>query len=308
MSNFANNPFSPLVSIIIPCYNHGKYLSQAVESILAQDYKNIEIVVVDDGSADNTKTVAQEYNEVKYVYQTNQGLSAARNTGIDNSTGEFLIFLDADDWLLPEAISKNLKFFCQEERIAFVSGGYQMLNVKQGNVATIKNAVEGDYYHELLKVNYIGMHAAVMFRRSVFKDFRYDTSLRASEDYDLYLRIARKYPVTHHTEPIAMYRKHESNMSGNIPLMLKYTLLVLNRQRKVLKNNKEKRCIEKGVKFWKKYYASELYTQLRTTYQTPETKEESIEMLKKYSRFLYAKYLVAEVINPSKVHLKPVLA
>ena len=97
-------------------------------------------------------------------------------------------------------------------------------------------------------------------------------------------------------------------MSGNIPLMLKYTLLVLNRQRKTLQSKKEKRCIEKGVAFWKKYYASELYTQLRTTYQSPDCKSESIIILKQYSRTLYLKYLIAEIVNPSKMHLKPVLA
>src|SRR5690349_12444252 len=88
-----------LVSVIIPCYNHGKYLSRAIESVLSQTYRNVEIVVVDDGSADNTKEVTDTFPHVLYVHQNNQGLSAARNTGINNSKGKYLLFLDADDWL-----------------------------------------------------------------------------------------------------------------------------------------------------------------------------------------------------------------
>jgi hypothetical protein len=152
------------------------------------------------------------------------------------------------------------------------------------------------------------MHAAVMFRRNAVTEFRYDTSLKASEDYDIYLRIARKHPVRHHTYSIAMYRKHETNMSCNIPMMLKWTLLVLNRQREHVQTSKEKRCLRQGIAFWKKYYASELYTQIRTTYQPPATKAESIAILKQYSHLLYVKFLLAEIVNPSKVNVKPALA
>ncbi len=87
----------PLVSIIIPCFNYGRYLRDAIESVISQGYPHKEIIVVDDGSSDETKQIAEKYQDVKYVYQDNQGLSAARNTGIKNSRGDFLVFLDADD-------------------------------------------------------------------------------------------------------------------------------------------------------------------------------------------------------------------
>src|SRR5450432_3070501 len=92
----------PVVSVIIPCYNQGKYLSKAVESVLEQTYRHFEIIVVDDGSSDNTKEVSESYPEVKYVFQQNQGLAAARNTGIEHCSGSLLVFLDSDDWLVPE--------------------------------------------------------------------------------------------------------------------------------------------------------------------------------------------------------------
>src|SRR5688572_25050384 len=104
------NPYkkSSLVSVIIPCYNHGHYLPVAIESVLQQTHSIVEIIVVDDGSTDNTKQVAQRYAQVKYIWQKNQGLSASRNTGIKNCSGDRIIFLDADDWLYPDAIETNL--------------------------------------------------------------------------------------------------------------------------------------------------------------------------------------------------------
>ncbi|PIQ21561.1 MAG: glycosyl transferase family 2, partial [Cytophagales bacterium CG18_big_fil_WC_8_21_14_2_50_42_9] len=92
-----------VVTIVIACFNHGHFLQEAIDSVLQQTYPKLEIIVVDDGSSDNTKEVAQQYPQVRYIYQANQGLSAARNTGIKHSTGACLIFLDADDWLTPGA-------------------------------------------------------------------------------------------------------------------------------------------------------------------------------------------------------------
>src|SRR5215210_2105808 len=95
---------TPLVSVIIPCYNQAHFLGEAIESVLGQSYPNFEIVVVDDGSPDDTAEVAARYPEVRYICQDNQGLSAARNTGLGQSEGEYVVFLDADDRLLPEAL------------------------------------------------------------------------------------------------------------------------------------------------------------------------------------------------------------
>src|SRR5215218_4319670 len=102
--NASNTIASELISVIIPCYNHGAYLSTAIKSVLAQTYPNIEIIVVDDGSTDNTKAVAWGFEKVRHIYQRNAGLSAARNTGIRNAKGTYILFSDADDWLLPDAL------------------------------------------------------------------------------------------------------------------------------------------------------------------------------------------------------------
>jgi glycosyltransferase involved in cell wall biosynthesis len=116
-----------LVSVIIPCYNHARYLGQAIESVLDQSYPRVEIIVVDDGSTDHTTQVAARYSGVHYVRQENQGLSAARNTGLRQSRGDFPVFLDADDLLLPGALEAGLNCLKTQPEAAFVSGHYRYI-------------------------------------------------------------------------------------------------------------------------------------------------------------------------------------
>ena len=284
----------PLISVIVPCYNHGEYLETAIESILLQSYKNHEIIVVDDGSTDNTKLVAKKYAEVKYVYQTNQGLSAARNKGIEKSTGKFLVFLDADDWLVPDALLTNLKHFEQDNEVAFVAGAYEFFYMWNNEKSQIwqTNLIETPYCH-LLEKNFIGMHASVLFQRWVFELFKYDTNLKSCEDYDLYLKITRKFKVSVHTELIAVYRIHSNNMSSNFVLMLESALLVLEKQRKLLKNKTEIKWFKKGIISWKSYYSKKIYEKLLNHLYDENKKviKKDIEDLKRYDTFSYLKYV-----------------
>jgi glycosyltransferase involved in cell wall biosynthesis len=283
----SSNP-NPLVSVIIPCYNHGKYLTKAIESILMQNYTHHEIIVVDDGSTDNTREVAQRYKSVKYIYQQNQGLSAARNIGIDNSNGSYLVFLDADDWLFREALSINLHYLNYRQEAAFVSGAFTDISMHYGRQT--KEHIGKDHYYHLLERNYIAMHATVMYRRWVFDSLRYDTSLKACEDYDIYLKVARDHPVIHHTKQIAVYNRHDGNMSGNYPMMLEYALIVLKRQKECLKDAAEIKFFERGLKFWIDHYCENIYAVLGNTNQDKSKNESQLETLKKYRRDLYLKH------------------
>lgn len=294
-------PASPLISVIIPCYNHGAYLPEAFASIGQQGYPAVEIVVVDDGSTDTTREVAQRYPAVKYVYQANQGLSAARNTGLTHSTGQYLVFLDADDWLLPGALATNARYLRQAPALAFVSGGHDKVFVATGLVREETQEVTSDHYCHLLRGNYIGMHAAVMYQRWVFAEFLYDTALRACEDYDLYLRIARAYPVAHHTQRIAAYRLHGTNMSGNIPLMLSMVLAVLKRQQPYLKNSSEEQAYARGQVIWQEYYSQELYQKL-LAHTTAATKAD-LSLLASQKPTLFLRYL----LQPKSAMLKKLL-
>lgn len=113
------------VSVIIPCYNHAHFLSQAVESCLAQTHPPHEIIVVDDGSTDNTREVAISYPQVIYIHQQNSGLAATRNTGLEAATGEFIQFLDADDMLLPAKLARSLELFDQYPSAGLVYTDYE---------------------------------------------------------------------------------------------------------------------------------------------------------------------------------------
>lgn len=248
----------PLISIVIPCYNHGQYLRVAIRSILMQDYKPVEILVVDDGSIDNTKLVVSEFPTVKYIYQSNQGLSSARNTGIDHSSGVNLLFVDADDWLLPLALSTNNQFLEKNVDAAFVSGGFKIITDK-GEVHEITEVVEKNHFQRLLEFNYIAMHATVLYRRWIFNEFRFDVTLKACEDYDMYLRVARKYPVVHHTLIVAAYRFHSTNMSYNTLMMMETAIKIIKKQEAYLVNKEEKESLKKGIKNWKLHYSKVIY-------------------------------------------------
>ncbi|WP_161622733.1 glycosyltransferase family 2 protein [Cesiribacter andamanensis] len=276
----------PLISVIIPCYNHGSYLPEAVASIRRQQHTATEIIVVDDGSTDATRQISQQLEGVQYIYQQNQGLSAARNTGIRASKGEFLVFLDADDWLFEGAFATNLRYLQEHPGAAFVSGGHEKIDQHKNLLEEVQVVVEQDHYLRLLEGNYIGMHATLMYRRWVFRELQFDTSLKACEDYDLYLKIARTHPVLHHPHKIAAYRIHTSNMSGNIPKMLHYVLLVLGRQKPLLRSPQEEQAYRQGLAVWKAYYGDQLYQNLKTN-STPLT-EESLKTLLKYRPLLFS--------------------
>jgi len=285
----------PLVSVIIPCFNHGEYLQEAIDSIKNQNYPSIEIIVVDDGSKDNTSEIAKVNKDVIYIYQSNQGLSAARNTGIDKSIGEYLLFLDADDWLYPEAINTNISYLLKDKSLAFASGYHEKVFTEK-NITLQKNYnVESDHFLHLLQHNYIGMHATVLFRRFVFNEFNFDTKLKACEDYDLYLHIVKKYPVIHHGGLIAAYRLHGLNMSGNIPFMLETALNVLDRHGRDLNAPTEIEAYKKGKTIWKNYYIGELYKKLLVHPKFASKKE--LFTLLKYSKKLGIKYLYTRIIT-----------
>lgn len=258
---------SPSVSVIIPCYNQGRFLGDAIESALRQSLGRPEVIVVDDGSLDDSGQVAGGYAGVRVIRQENRGLSAARNAGIDASTGDYLVFLDADDRLLPRALESGARCLEDHPDCAFVYGGYRLIAEDGSAMASPPREGErGEPYLDMLRSNYIGMHATVMYRRTVFDSVgRFDTSRAACEDYDLYLRITRNFPVRRHDDVVAEYRQHGENMSLNPGLMLKTSLSVLGAQRKYARGNKKSaEAYKAGVRNWQKYYGKKLMKDLRS--------------------------------------------
>jgi glycosyltransferase involved in cell wall biosynthesis len=275
-----------LVTVVITCFNHAGYLTDAIKSVLGQSYKPVEIIVVDDGSTDNTREVAEGFKEVKYVYQTNQGLPAARNTGIAASTGEYLVFLDADDWLLPQAIVTNVKYFEADKQIGLVSGSYAKFFEQTGKLVPIEKYISHDVYAELLLSNYLRMHGAVMFSRVVFEQLQYDTHLRSSEDWDMTLAVSRRYPIIQHKEPIAIYRKYGSSMSSNLVVMLESGVTVLDKQKTRVRTAKETQNLRTGRRTLVRKFTKRIYSKIS---KHGGTKAE-IRALLKYNPVLFLKY------------------
>lgn len=245
---------APLISVIIPTFNASGYLPKAIESVMNQTYTNFEVIIIDDGSTDNTRSIIKESEKVKYFYQENKGLSSARNAGMQKSNGKYLVFLDADDWLENEALMQNYLVIKDRSEIAFVSGNYYLLRAGCNDPEAISVTVNEDHYTRLLQCNYIGMHAAVLFQRWVFDEFRYDETLKACEDYDLYLVVTRKYPVIHHQEFIATYNFHPAGLSHNHQLMMDSINRVIQKQHPYLRSGEEESAYLEGLEQWKDYY------------------------------------------------------
>lgn len=230
---------APLVSVIIPCYNQAHFLDSAIQSVLAQTYPHCEIIVVDDGSQDDTATAAAQYPDIRYFWQPNSGLSSARNTGIRMSRGHYLVFLDSDDRLLPDALQTGVNCLHANPECAFVSGHYRYIRADGSIINEYPQPpIDADHYKALLSRNYIGMHATVMYRREIFDILGgFNPALRSCEDYDLYFRVARSYPVFHHDRVIAEYRRHDSSMSLSPGRMLKSALVTLRGQWGYIRGN-----------------------------------------------------------------------
>jgi len=265
-----------LVSVVIPCYNQAHFLGEAIESVLAQSYPNFEIIVVDDGSPDDTAEVAARYPEVRLVRQENQGLSAARNAGLARSEGEYVVFLDADDRLLPEALEVGVGYLNVRPECAFVSGHFRVIAVDGSPLPTREQRyVEKDHYLALLRHYYIGPPVVVMYRRAVFESVGgFDTSVGPAADLDISLRIARRFPVGCYRKVVAEYRQHGTNMSGNPAKMLKASLIVRRSYRKHVKGNKKYEEASKvGIRYIQAYYGGLLNAELRTHLQEREWKQ-----------------------------------
>ena len=260
----------PLVSIVIPCYRQAHYLHEAIESVLAQSYPHIELVVVDDGSPDNTSEVAARYPGVRCVRQPNRGVSEARNLGIRSSNGAFLMFLDADDRLLPDAVKVGLECFDQHPEVAFVSGRFRFIAV---NGATLYerqgHGVEHDHFAEMLRRNYVAALCTVMFRRSVFESVAgFTPELSVCADYDLYLRVLCQFPAWSHAHEVAEYRRHGLGLSTQADRMLQEALTALRARRAHLGGNRTLiRAYRSGFRFWKALAADVIARQVREDWE-----------------------------------------
>lgn len=214
----------PLVSVVIPAYNAAAFLRETIDSVLAQSYAPVEIVVVDDGSTDGTPQVAASFGDaIHYVRQANRGVSSARNRGLQESTGVYLCFLDADDWLYPEDLERKVELLENNPELALAHALVEVTGPALDPTGEIMRGAEGHVLDDLLELipPAIPCPSNVLIRRSVLADVGvFDEELGTSADYDLWLRIAREHPVGRVDHVSVKYRRHEGAMFTDVEAQL----------------------------------------------------------------------------------------
>lgn len=204
------------ISVIIPTYNRKKTLARAIQSVINQSFSPFEILIIDDGSNDGTEEwVKENFQNIKYIYQNNHGVSSARNVGIENAYGDWVAFLDSDDEWIPNKLYEQVKSIESNPKMKFfhtneiwIRNGVRVNQMK-------KHKKYGGYiFEKCLDICRVSP-SSVLIQKEVFDNIGvFDESLRVCEDYDLWLRITSKYPVVFLDEPlIYKYGGHADQLS-----------------------------------------------------------------------------------------------
>ncbi len=256
----------PLVSIVIPCHGQTDFLREAIESARKQSHARREIVVVDDGSPHgNVAAVAGEFHDVRYVRQAHAGVSVARNRGVQESRGEFLVFLDADDLLFPNALEDGVRALRAHPECAFVYG--RCATVDREGVPLPSPAVPtvtSDHHAALLRSNFIAIQM-VMHRRSAFESVGgFRPGMHMAEDYDLYLRLARRYPVRDHGALVACNRRHPESASNDAGRMLASVMRLLRGEARLVNDPARREACRAGIVGHRDHWGAKLVSQVRS--------------------------------------------
>lgn len=211
-----------LVSVIIPTYNSDKFITKAINSILNQTYSNLEIIIVDDGSTDNTKDEIYNLkdNRIKYFYKSNGGESSARNFGLAQATGEFIAFLDADDLYHKEKIKRQVSILNSNPNIDIVYNDVILIDEENNKIGELKSEEiiedSSNFLAQILFRQVIPASASIMLRRNCFKgNIIFPETYNYAEDYYFIIQLADKYNFYYLQESLYFYRRHSQNLTNN---------------------------------------------------------------------------------------------
>lgn len=208
-----------VISVITPTYNRARFLPAAVASVLSQTFGDFELIIVDDGSEDNTPDVLKPFladRRVRYVYQENQGQSHARNLALKQATGDFIAFLDSDDVWAPDKLEKQLAVFRANSEVDIVHGDEAIIN-EQGSVVSLQNMrrYSGRITRYLLADNSVSITTALVRRRCFDEMGGFDTSVGVADDYELWLRFSARYCYQYEPGIVASYRVMADQISSD---------------------------------------------------------------------------------------------
>lgn len=204
------------VSILMPVYNAGQYLSEAIDSICSQSFKDWELILINDGSTDNSETIISRYSDNRMYYiknPVNLGLIKTLNKGIDFCGGEYIARMDADDISFPERLRKQIDFMDAHPDYLMCGTNAAVINSRGGRTGKIRNLPDNDLLQISLLFSPSFVHPSVMIRREVLLENRYDEAYKHVEDYELWCRIAKHGKVANLEDELLAYRWHDSNVS-----------------------------------------------------------------------------------------------
>jgi glycosyltransferase involved in cell wall biosynthesis len=201
----------PLVSVIMPAYNAAPWLSEAVHSVLDQEHRSVELIIVNDGSSDATARIMASFTDARIItihLDRNQGVSNARNLGLDRAKGTFVCFLDADDRMPPRSIAARLDVLRRDPGLSFVDGVVEFLDADMSKVTrTWQPTFSGEPLHCLIRFDPSCFFGNTwLIRRSTIGSVRFDTTLTHAEDLQFYIRIAPHNRYDHTSETVLHYR------------------------------------------------------------------------------------------------------
>ncbi|MGI8351375.1 glycosyltransferase family 2 protein [Niallia circulans] len=203
------------ISIVIPTFNRSDLLVKAIKSVQAQGYENIEIVVVDDCSTDDTRKVVEKLNDkrIKYIkHKENMGGAVARNTGIQNSSGEYIAFLDSDDTWLSNKLKKQIEVFSENPEVGLVYTGFQLRDMDNNLIKDKVPKCKGWLLPSLLKSNCVGTTSTIMVKRSAIQNVNgFDPNLPSCQDWDLYIRLSQHIKFDYVEESLVVFFQHKGN-------------------------------------------------------------------------------------------------
>ena len=221
-----------LVSVIIPAYNQGHYLAYGIQSVLDQTYPAFEILVVDDGSTDNTAEIAQGFSDprLNYIYQENRGLSAARNTGLRLAQGEYISYLDSDDLFLPQKLELLITALHENPQWGMVAGQAKVIDENGAQTGKVYASPIPEPFENLLLGNPLHVGSVLLRREWHERAGEFDETLHSYEDWDMWLRLARlgcKFGWI--SQPVSLYRFHTAQMTRIGRQMTQATFSVLDK-------------------------------------------------------------------------------
>lgn len=235
----------PTVSVIIPTYNRAYLIGRAIQSVLNQTYQDFEIIVVDDGSTDNTEEIVRSFKNkrIKYIrHEKNKGGAAARNTGIKVARGEYIAFQDSDDEWLPEKLERQMRVFenAPLEVGVVYTGFYRLQNNKKTYIPSSRIIQkEGNIFSNLLKGNFVTMQAAVVKTGCFERAGMFDENLPRLQDWELFIRIAKYYHFKCIDEPLVISYYQPHSISADKNALIRAQRLILEKHFEEIKKDKK---------------------------------------------------------------------